>query len=119
MATYEIMKVYTLQNERPEHEMTFFENARNGAVAGGVASLATNPIDVIKTRMMVNREACSATMYRTTLDLLSDEGLAGFFKGCHIRVASVSFASVLFFSIYEPSKIIISSNLIPNEFGLH
>lgn len=109
MATYEVMKVWTLRGIREEKDMTFLENALNGAVAGSVASLLTNPIDVLKTRMMINRDVSPMGLYRLTLDMLSDEGLTSFFKACHIRMLTISAATVLFFTMYEPTKAAISA----------
>lgn len=114
MAVYEVMKVWTLQNVRNEKDMSFFENARNGAVAGAIASLVTNPIDVIKTRMMVSRDHNSNSLYRTALEILSDDGIAGFFKASLVRMVSVSFACVMFFVMYEPAKALTYSQLTKN-----
>jgi hypothetical protein len=120
MATYEFMKVFTLRNGGQEKDMSYLENAMNGAVAGSVASLTTNPIDVVKTRMMVSREVHGSTMYRTTLDIMSDEGIQGFFKASHIRLLSVSIACILFFTIYEPAKAWVAENRSrTSEGGLH
>lgn len=123
MPVYELMKKFTLRDrKRKDSEMTFFENARNGGFSGMVgsvisylASFFTNPIDVVKTRLMVNREAVEPSMLQMFLRIWKNEGLAGFFEACVVRMVSIGFASVLFFSLYEEIKTSLTQKLEGRE----
>lgn len=73
-------------------------------MAALVSAAVTNPIDVVKTKMMVQRQ----TVYVSTLDCLSQvhhqEGLAGFLRGITVRVPMITATGVIFFSVYEKAK---------------
>ncbi|CAM9487761.1 unnamed protein product [Chrysoparadoxa australica] len=74
-----------------------------GAVAGGTGSLATNPMDVIKTRMMT--QVTGAAQYTTAThclrDLLATEGPFALLKGATPRLMHKVPANALFFVAYE------------------
>ena len=104
LPVYELMKM--LQKKRnKEHgltdELSATQNAFDGFVAGFVASLLTTPVDVIKTKLMVNRESTSNTISETFRSILKEEGFKGFFRAWHIRAISIASVSIIFFSGYE------------------
>lgn len=72
-----------------------------GAMAGGLGSLVTTPMDVIKTRMMTG----DSGRYKSVLDAIRimyrDEGLKSFFIGTLPRLAHKVPANGLFFLTYE------------------
>lgn len=118
MPVYELLKRWCLGKNRTAHDLTFGENAKNGAISGIVGSLAlllagfmTNPVDVIKTRMMTNRDEHGKSMSNTFKSLWNEAGVLGMLKGAQIRVLYISFASVLFFCSYEPIKRELSKSL--------
>ena len=71
----------------------------------------TNPIDVVKTRLMTDRSDNRMTMKNTFKSTWHNEGVAGMMKGVQVRVIYISFASILFFSSYEPIKAELSKAL--------
>ena len=103
MPIYERMKAFTKErnNYSDASSFSFFENARNAVTAGGIASFLTTPIDVVKTKMMVSRQKEMETIRFIAMKIYSIDGALGFFKGGAIRVANISFLSVIFFSVYE------------------
>lgn len=107
MPVYELLRSWSLGSRRKDHELSFLQNARNGAISGvaGKSCLRgaffTNPIDVIKTQMMTSREAHSASMVKTGLQIWNVEGLEGFMKGVFLRMSHIAFGSILFFCSYE------------------
>ena len=51
-----------------------------GGIAGGIGSLAGNPFDVLKTKMMANVESSEGVKYFAN-DIYKSQGYAGFYKG--------------------------------------
>lgn len=70
-----------------------------GALAGGLSSFLTNPMDVVKTRMMTSREYASVGV--AAARMVREEGLAVFFSGCSMRLMHKIPANGLFFLCYE------------------
>jgi hypothetical protein len=62
-------------------DSSFFLKFAAGSLAGAIGSLAGNPFDVIKTRMMTNEGKTPATMYQTTLDIYKYQTYTGFYRG--------------------------------------
>ncbi|GAB0498179.1 hypothetical protein MMPV_009520 [Pyropia vietnamensis] len=79
-----------------------------GAVSGAVASFVSNPLDVVKTRLMT-QIASSATggtlRYRgvahAAVTIAREEGVGAFARGLVPRVAAKTIQSAAFFSVYE------------------
>eukprot|EP00092_Neocalanus_flemingeri_P017642 GFUD01019085.1.p1 GENE.GFUD01019085.1~~GFUD01019085.1.p1 ORF type:complete len:327 (+),score=69.73 GFUD01019085.1:84-1064(+) len=69
-----------------------------GALAGGASVLGNTPIDVVKTRMQNGS-------YTSTLEcarqVVTKEGVRGFYKGCLPRMNAVCFEVALMFCIYD------------------
>lgn len=78
------------------------KNAICGALAGGIGSFLTTPMDVVKTRMMTSTE------YKSVLDAIlrisREEGLLAFFSGTTPRLMHKIPANGLFFLSYEVLK---------------
>ena len=90
MVSYEVMK-------------TSQTNAwMDGAVAGGIAALVTTPIDVVKTRLMLDS---GKGHYRSVLQsfqkILKEEGFCGVWKGGLIRIVYTCIGGAIFFGSFE------------------
>lgn len=70
-----------------------------GALAGGLSSFLTNPMDVIKTRMMTTREYSSVG--EAVLRIVREEGVGSLYSGCTMRLMHKIPANGLFFLCYE------------------
>eukprot|EP00475_Leptophrys_vorax_P035120 TRINITY_DN5751_c0_g1_i1.p1 TRINITY_DN5751_c0_g1~~TRINITY_DN5751_c0_g1_i1.p1 ORF type:complete len:268 (+),score=76.51 TRINITY_DN5751_c0_g1_i1:62-865(+) len=87
-----------------------------GSVAGGFAAAVTTPIDVAKTRKMLEvKKIDSAFKYRD-LSLVSviktvyrEEGFATLFSGVVPRVTWISIGGFVFFGAYEGTKAFMSN----------
>ncbi|KAG4200962.1 hypothetical protein ERO13_A05G246600v2 [Gossypium hirsutum] len=81
------------------------ENAIIGAVAGAITGTVTNPLDVIKTRLMVQG---SSKQYKGILDcvrtIMREEGTHAFLKGIGPRVLWIGIGGSIFFSVLEKTK---------------
>jgi len=74
----------------------------SGATAGALATLATHPFDVMKTRMQVNSDnAQYRSLLRTMLGIFKSRGIMGFFDGASIRVSRKIFSSAISWTVYE------------------
>ncbi|CAE8667248.1 unnamed protein product, partial [Polarella glacialis] len=77
-----------------------------GSVAGAVAGALTTPLDVCKTRIMLENPAEGAARRYTgtiaTLKLIAaEEGAAALFKGIQPRVIWITIGGFVFFGAYE------------------
>ncbi|KAI8531582.1 hypothetical protein RHMOL_Rhmol11G0147700 [Rhododendron molle] len=84
------------------------ENAIIGAFAGAITGAITTPLDVIKTRLMVQGPA---NEYKGIVDcvktIVREEGTPAFFKGIGPRVLWISIGGSIFFSVLERTKKIL------------
>lgn len=102
MPTYEFGKRWLRQ--KTKRELRFYENAMNGAFSGTVAALATNPLDMIKTKLMTGRAKEFETLWGVTRKIYREHGIGGYFKGCGFRVSHIGASSYVFFCLYEKIK---------------
>jgi solute carrier family 25 S-adenosylmethionine transporter 26 len=115
---YEYLRAQSLKKNRERHaegperhsaywtncnELNWHQSSLNGYIAGFVASLVTHPIDV-KTKQMISREKKLISIRDLGGLIYREEGLAGFFRGWHVRTFSIGFVSIFFFATYEQSK---------------
>jgi solute carrier family 25 S-adenosylmethionine transporter 26 len=70
-----------------------------GSIAGGFGSLFTNPMDVVKTRLMTDTQYQS--VITAVYHIYRKEGLATFFRGSMPRLLHKIPANALFFLCYE------------------
>lgn len=56
-----------------------------GSLAGAIGSIAGNPFDVLKTRMMTAEGKAPPSMRGAASDLYAHRGLAGFYRGLEVR----------------------------------
>lgn len=96
-----------------KQDLTKFESFAVGAVAGVCAAIASNPSDVVKTRLMT--QTGSSAQYRNVLHTFRtvavDEGLSAFAKGLAPRIAAKALQSALFFTTYETLRRTFSTAL--------
>ncbi|OAY69309.1 S-adenosylmethionine carrier 1, chloroplastic/mitochondrial [Ananas comosus] len=92
-----------------KRELNDPENAVIGAVAGAITGAITTPLDVMKTRLMVQGQA---NQYNGLLScaqtILREEGPAAFFKGVGPRVLWIGIGGSIFFGVLERTKLLLS-----------
>ncbi|KAK1259383.1 hypothetical protein QJS04_geneDACA005469 [Acorus gramineus] len=85
------------------------ENAVIGAFAGVITGAITTPLDVIKTRLMVQG---SASQYKGVLDcvqtIVREEGPSALLKGIQPRVLWIGIGGSIFFGVLERTKQLLS-----------
>jgi solute carrier family 25 S-adenosylmethionine transporter 26 len=111
--------------ERPEHATPVadilyrsfteekFRNAICGALAGGFGSFMTNPMDLMKTRVMTSKAYDSVTA--AAFSILKNEGILTFFVGVGPRLLHKIPANGLFFLCYESFRSILGVKSTSNE----
>jgi hypothetical protein len=93
-----------------------------GAAAGAAASVLTNPMDIAKLRLQVQRGGRGhgfAFGYRNMFDGMRQiwlaEGARGLFKGVGARVLFHSPATALTIALYEQLKVVFGRALVAEE----
>ncbi|CAH9105705.1 unnamed protein product [Cuscuta europaea] len=85
------------------------ENAMIGAFAGAVTGAITTPLDVIKTRLMVQG---STKQYQGVIHCIGtiarEEGTSALFKGMGPRVLWIGIGGSIFFGVLEKTKQLLS-----------
>ncbi|KAL4451237.1 hypothetical protein ABPG77_009309 [Micractinium sp. CCAP 211/92] len=90
---------------RGEREMNPAEHSVFGAAAGAVTGLVTTPLDVLKTRLMLDG---AKGQYKGVLDcatkIIREEGTAAMFRGWEPRVMWIGIGGSVFFTVLEQAK---------------
>jgi solute carrier family 25 S-adenosylmethionine transporter 26 len=102
---YEILKQKMIENGKND---TFYFGL-SGSIAGCISAFLTNPIDVIKTRIMTAENDSLKLNLRkriksTITTIIADESYLTFFKGVHIRMIYISIGGFMFFGTNEYIK---------------
>mmetsp|Transcript_52068 Transcript_52068/g.111370 ORF Transcript_52068/g.111370 Transcript_52068/m.111370 type:complete len:290 (-) Transcript_52068:407-1276(-) len=88
-------------------ETTPSQGAACGSFAGAVAAAVTTPLDVVKTRLMLNAKNASGQLYSGTVSTLQtivkEEGARALFHGIGPRVGWITLGGYVFFGAYEKS----------------
>lgn len=102
MGTYNILKDY--ENTR-QIQQTTATNFGNGAIAGIVTTLATQPFDTIKTRCQSSKGASTVEAFKS---IVADYGVRGFWKGTTMRLGRTVFSGGILFTVYEQAAAILN-----------
>ncbi|KAH6891870.1 mitochondrial carrier domain-containing protein [Coprinopsis sp. MPI-PUGE-AT-0042] len=82
-----------------------------GASAGAIATMATQPFDVIKTRVQVRTEGHYQSFFGTVRAVLRERGLAGMFDGASLRMSRKVLSSAVGWAAYEGILILWTSRV--------
>lgn len=85
-----------------EGEISPLASAACGSVAGGVAAGVTTPLDVVKTRQML--ETHSGGLRSILMQIYREEGAKALLSGILPRMAWISIGGFVFFGTYEAVK---------------
>ncbi|WOG82078.1 hypothetical protein DCAR_0101239 [Daucus carota subsp. sativus] len=99
-----------------KRELNDPENAIIGAFAGAFTGAITTPLDVIKTRLMVQGPA---NQYKGIYDcvgtIMKEEGPSAFLKGIGPRVLWISVGGSIFFGVLEKTKQLLAQRRLPHQ----
>ncbi|KAK7391211.1 hypothetical protein VNO78_19623 [Psophocarpus tetragonolobus] len=112
LCIYEQLRIgYKLAAKRDPNDP---ENAMLGAVAGAITGAVTTPLDVVKTRLMVQG---SQNHYKGISDcvrtIVKEEGTHALFKGIGPRVLWIGVGGSIFFCVLEKTKQILAQRRHP------
>jgi solute carrier family 25 (mitochondrial S-adenosylmethionine transporter), member 26 len=83
-------------------DLTLVAMAACGSVSGSIAAALTTPMDVVKTRIMVNEG--NKGVLETIKHVYNSQGLSGLYAGVSYRVAWIGLGGAFFFGSYEAAK---------------
>lgn len=86
----------------------FFRKFLAGALAGAIGSLAGNPFDVLKTRMMADKTS-SKGLGEIAGEIMKSEGFGGFYKGFNVNVMRAMVLNATKMACYDTCKAYIIS----------
>ena len=90
------------QDKLPIKIPGYAESFVSGALAGGVATTVTYPLDLLRTRFAAQGSVKIYTgLYGACKDIMRDEGTPGFFRGLSAAIGSIVPYMGLFFTSYE------------------
>ena len=99
-------KNHALSASQPKTDLTAWDNVMAATVGGFLTTVVTNPVFVLKTRMLSSdkgSEGAYPSMLSGARQLYQTEGLRGFYRGMGVSLLIVSHSAVQF-GVYEPSK---------------
>jgi len=84
----------------------FFRKFLAGALAGAIGSCAGNPFDVLKTRMMADKEG-NRGLGDYASEIMKKEGMGGFYKGFNVNVLRAMVLNATKMACYDTCKAFI------------
>ena len=86
-----------------------WQGALCGSISGAISAAITTPLDVCKTRLMVDTTGKYKGMMPTMKTIFKEEGWRALFLGVEPRVAWIGIGGFVFFYAYEQTKLIITA----------
>lgn len=83
---------------------TFLKKFAAGSASGALGSLAGNPFDVLKTRMMAAEGTATPSISVTAKELLAKQGVGGFYRGIDSNVARAMVLNGTKMACYDQMK---------------
>jgi hypothetical protein len=82
----------------------FYKKFAAGSAAGALGSLAGNPFDVLKTKMMTNAGKEVPSITATAKELMANQGIGGFYRGIDSNVARAMVLNGTKMACYDQAK---------------
>ena len=103
LACYQSMRSFTGASKGPRSLSDDATTVAISLVAGALATLATHPADVVKTRVQVGsaKDGLASTTAGAIAAIARDEGARGFFRGVSLRLAKRPTQAALVWALYE------------------
>ncbi|KAF7595036.1 hypothetical protein BBP40_007439 [Aspergillus hancockii] len=96
--------------------------ATSAAVAGGIAGVLTAPMDLVRTRIMIDASDTNAPQENRIInavrEILRADGAKGLFRGCAISSFMLAVGSGLYFGFYEGTKCWLNSDSMDESSAL-
>lgn len=100
-----------------EKSATFFKKFAAGSAAGALGSIAGNPFDVLKTKMMTAGGRVTPSITTTAKELFNSQGINGFYRGIDSNIARAMVLNGTKMAVYDQSKgyVVSSTGLSKNS----
>lgn len=102
LGLYEPVKVVFGAND--PQTTTFLKKFAAGSAAGALGSLAGNPFDVLKTKMMASAGKEVPSIGKTAKELFASQGIGGFYRGIDSNIARAMVLNGTKMACYDQSK---------------
>ena len=97
---------------------SFFMKFLAGALAGGIGSIAGNPFDVLKTRMMAHEGKESKGVGHFAREVHQTQGIGGFYKGIEANVMRAMILNATKMACYDQCKQTMKKSGVPDGLAL-
>ncbi|KAH0586977.1 Solute carrier family 25 member 38 like protein [Termitomyces sp. J132] len=87
-------------------------HSSSAASAGAIATLATHPFDVIKTKIQVRSEDRYHGFWRTVRTIWQQRGITGYFDGASLRLSRKVLSSAIGWAVYEGYLMFVRTRMI-------
>lgn len=104
LGLYEPVKVLFGANEA---SAPFYKKFLAGSAAGAIGSIAGNPFDVLKTKMMAAAGKEPPSMMATAKELLAKQGVSGFYRGIDSNILRAMVLNGTKMACYDQAKIYV------------
>jgi len=95
---------------------TFVKKFLAGSAAGALGSLAGNPFDVLKTKLMASEQREALSLAGTAKDLFKNQGIAGFYRGIDSNIARAMVLNGTKMACYDQMKgIVVDTTGLPKS----
>ncbi len=88
---------------------TFVKKFAAGSAAGALGSLAGNPFDVLKTKMMASEGKGAPSITGTAKELLKNQGIGGFYRGIDSNILRAMVLNGTKMACYDQAKGVVVS----------
>lgn len=106
--------VTELQARLPRRLPAPLESFISGASAGAVATAATYPLDLLRTRFAAQgNDKIYSSLVASVIDIVHHEGSRGLFRGLGASVGQIVPYMGLFFASYESLRLLLASSELP------
>ncbi|RVE53446.1 hypothetical protein evm_001816 [Chilo suppressalis] len=105
---WEMLK--TLVKNHNDGQISNFQSALCGSIAGGIAGAVTTPLDLAKTRIMLAEDYAVTRKLRIRPVLTSiylQSGIKGLFAGVTPRLTGFMLGGFVFFGVYDDAKSVV------------
>jgi hypothetical protein len=101
LGLYEPMKVLFGASDK---DAPFYKKFAAGSAAGAIGSIAGNPFDVLKTRLMANAGKEALSLVTTAKELHAKQGIGGFYRGIDSNIARAMVLNGTKMACYDQAK---------------
>jgi hypothetical protein len=101
LGLYEPVKVLVGANDA---NAPFYKKFGAGSIAGAIGSVAGNPFDVLKTKMMASAGREVPSLVLTAKELMANQGIGGFYRGIDSNVARAMVLNGTKMACYDQTK---------------